>query len=264
MSTTTARSSTRTVPITTVPIKYVALESLRQLRNVPSLIFTFVVPLVMLLLFGSLYGSSGQTEPTTGLPWIIVTTVQMAAYGGMMAALSQAFAITTERSTGWNRQLRVTPLSSTGYLVSKIVAASMIALATIVLLILVAIIVLSARLDPLHWVLAGLGIWIGVIPFTLIAVAIGQFAKPEFAQPLFMIVFLGMAILGGLWLPLAILPGWVSNVAQIVPSFWLNRLGQMGASGSGGVMIPIIVLVAWTVALAALITWRYRRDAARA
>ena len=40
---------------------------------------------------------------------------------------------------------------------------------------------------------------------------------------------MGMAVLGGLWIPLQIFPAWVANVAQVVPSYWLNRIGQMGA-----------------------------------
>jgi ABC-2 type transport system permease protein len=247
-----------------MPIRYILLESWRQLRNVRSLAFTFVVPLIMLLSFGSIYGTAGQQEQTTGLPWLIVTTVQMASYGGMMAALSQAFAITTERSIGWNRQLRITPLSGAGYLLSKVSAALLVALASIVLLCTVSIVVLGARMDALHWLSTILGVWVGVIPFALIAVAIGQFAKPSFAQPLFMVVFLGLAVLGGLWIPLEIMPSWVIDVAQIVPSYWLNKLGQIGANGSGDVVVPIAILAAWTVVLAALITWRYRRDAARA
>ncbi|MBK4346191.1 ABC transporter permease [Lacisediminihabitans changchengi] len=246
-----------------MPIRYILLESWRQLRNVRSLAFTFVVPLVMLLIFGSIYGAAGQQEQTTGLPWLIVTTVQMASYGGMMAALSQAFAITTERSIGWNRQLRITPLSGAGYLLSKVSAALLVALTSIVLLCAVSIVALGARMDALHWLLAILGVWVGVIPFALIAVAIGQFAKPSFAQPLFMVVFLGLAVLGGLWIPLEIMPNWVIGIAQVVPSYWLNKLGQIGAHGSGDALVPIAILAAWTVVLAALITWRYRRDAAR-
>ena len=248
----------------TIPLRYVALESLRQLRNVHALLFTFLVPLVMLLIFGGIYGADGQLEPRTGLPWLIVTMVQMAAYGAMMAALSQAFAITTERAYGWNRQLRVTPLSGAGYLLSKIAGALLTSAATIALLFIVSMMVFHATLSPGSWLLAGLGIWIGVIPFSLIAVAIGQFAKQEFAQPLFMVVFLGMAIVGGLWIPLEIMPSWISNIAQVMPSYWLNRLGQMGAAGGGDALLPVVVLAAWTAALAALITWRYCRDAARA
>jgi ABC-2 type transport system permease protein len=243
-------------------IQYFILEMARQLRNARSLVFTFAIPVIMLLIFGGTYGS--QYDHTAHLPWIIVTTVQMGGYGAMMAALAQAFTIVNERSVGWNRQLRITPLSGTGYLITKVAAALVVGLLSIAVVMAVSITVLHAHLSVQGWLMAGLGLWVGIIPFALIAILIGQFAKPEFAQPLFMVTFLGLAILGGLWVPLDILPHWVSNVAQVAPSYWLNRLGQMGASLSGNAGTPALVLAAWTVVLGVLITWRYRRDSARA
>lgn len=244
--------------------RYVLLEATRQLRNVRSLVFTFVVPIAMLLVFGSAFGSGGAVDPATHLPWLVDTTVQMGGYGAMMAGLSQAFAIVAERSTGWNRQLRLTPLTGTTYLAAKVVAALLIAAVSILAVVLVAVLVLHAHLGAAAWLAAGCGLWIGIVPFALIAILIGQFARPEFAQPLFMVVFLGLSVLGGLWVPLSILPVWMSGVAEAVPSYWLNRLGQLGAGAPGDLLLPVVVLGAWTLALAALITWRYRHDAARA
>jgi len=246
-----------------MPIRYVYLETKRQLRNVRAMVFTFAVPVIMLLVFGSAFGS--QTDPTTRLQYLVVTTLQMAAYGAMMAALSQAFAIVNERSIGWNRQLRVTPLSGWGFMVSKVIAAMAFAAVSIVITVLVATLGMHASLDPLRWFAAGFGIWCGVIPFALIAILIGQFAKPSFAQPLFMVVFMGMAILGGLWVPLSVMPEWMGTVAHLLPSYWLNRIGQMGAgaTGSSGMVEPAMVLACWAIVLAAVIVWRYRRDAAR-
>jgi ABC-2 type transport system permease protein len=243
-------------------IRYFGLEMVRQLRNARSLVFTFAVPVAMLLIFGGTYGS--QYDTTAHLQWIIVTTVQMGGYGAMMAALAQAFTIVNERSVGWNRQLRITPLSGTGYMITKVSSALAVGLLSIIVVFVISITVLHAHLSVQGWLMAGLGLWIGIIPFALIAILIGQFAKPSFAQPLFMVTFLGLAILGGLWVPLDILPHWVSNVAQVAPSFWLNKLGQMGAGLTGNIGTPAIVLGAWTLVLAALITWRYRRDSARA
>ncbi len=243
-------------------IRYFGLELARQLRNARSLVFTFAVPVVMLLLFGSVYGA--QYDKAAHLQWIIVTTVQMGGYGAMMAALAQAFTIVNERSVGWNRQLRITPLSGTGYMITKVSSALAVGLLSILVVFIVSAAALHARLSIEGWIMAALGLWIGIIPFALIAILIGQFAKPSFAQPLFMVTFLGLAILGGLWVPLDILPAWVGNVAQVAPSYWLNKLGQMGAGLTGNVGTPTIVLGAWTLVLAALITWRYRRDSARA
>jgi ABC-2 type transport system permease protein len=244
--------------------RYLALEVLRQLKNIRNLVFTFALPVVMLLIFGSAYGSGGAVDPVTKLPWLIVTTVQMGGYGAMMAGLSQAFTIVNERSLGWNRQLRITPLSGTGYLVTKVAAALAVAALSIVLTFCVAGFGMHAQLSAGGWLAAGVGLWLGIVPFALLAILIGQYARPEFAQPLFMITFFGMSILGGLWVPLQIMPSWVSNVAQIVPSYWLNKLGQMGALGSGDAIQPAMVLAVWSIALAALIVWRYRRDSARA
>jgi len=244
--------------------RYLLLEARRQLRNVRSLVFTFVLPIAMLLIFGGAHGASSGVDSVTHLNWAVETTVQMGAYGAMMAALSQAFSIVTERAIGWNRQLRLTPLTGTGYLLSKVVAALLIAAISITAVVLVSVLVLHTRLSPAGWLAAGFGLWIGIVPFALIAVLIGQFARPEFAQPLFMVTFLGLSILGGLWVPLSVLPHWMSDVARAVPSYWLDRLGQLGATGSGDVLAPALVLAAWTAVLAALIAWRYRHDAARA
>lgn len=244
-------------------LAYLGRESLRQLKNMRSMIFTLAVPLVMLFAFGGTFGGAGQVDATTHLPWIVVTTVQVAAYGGMMSALSQAFQIVTERSIGWNRQLRITPLSGTAYLVSKLVAALALALLSIVVIIGVSVALYHPDLSVGSWMLAGLAIWCGVIPFALLGILIGQFAKPEFAQPMFMAIFMGMAVLGGLWIPLQVFPAWVANVAEAVPSYWLNRVGQLGALQSGDAVTPAIVLTGWALGLGALIVWRYRHDAAR-
>ncbi|MGO4536421.1 ABC transporter permease [Leifsonia sp. 2MCAF36] len=244
-------------------IAYLGRESLRQLKNMRAMVFTLAVPLVMLVAFGGTFGGRGQVDAVTHLPWIVVTTIQVAAYGGMMAALSQAFQIVTERSIGWNRQLRITPLSGTGYLVSKVIGALALALLSILVIVGVSIGLYHPDLAAGSWVLAGLAVWGGVIPFALLGILVGQFAKPEFAQPLFMMVFMGMAVLGGLWIPLQVFPAWVADVAKAVPSYWLNRVGQLGALQSGDAVTPAIVLAAWTLALGALVVWRYRRDAAR-
>jgi ABC-2 type transport system permease protein len=38
----------------------------------------------------------------------------------------------------------------------------------------------------------------------------------------------------------------------------------MGASVSGDLLVPALVLVGWGLVLGVFIAWRYRRDAARA
>ncbi len=116
---------------------------------------------------------------------------------------------------------------------SKVIAAMAFAAVSIAVTVLVAVLGMHASLDAGRWLAAAFGIWCGVVPFALVAVLIGQFAKPSFAQPLFMVVFMGLAILGGLWVPLSVMPDWMGSVAHLLPSYWLNRIGQLGAGATG-------------------------------
>lgn len=240
---------------------YVRLEAGRSLRNVRYSVFTLALPVIMLLVFGGT--AKGEVDRATGVSWTALIMVQMAAYGGMLAALSQAMSISTERQLGWNRQLRLTPLGGTGYLAAKVATALALAVPAVLIVFLAGRVVLGVDLSAGQWAEAALLLWAGVVPFAFLGVLLGLVAKPSFAQPLFMLVFFGLAILGGLWMPLSTMPGWVTTVAHGVPTYWLDRLGQSAVGQHMALGAPALVLLAWTAGLAALVAWRYRREGAR-
>jgi ABC-2 type transport system permease protein len=58
----------------------------------------------------------------------------LAAFGTMSAMLSGGARIANERQVGWNRQLRIAPLSPRAYFRTKLLAAYLMAILTMVLL----------------------------------------------------------------------------------------------------------------------------------
>jgi len=70
-----------------------------------------------------------------------------------------------------------------------------------------------------------------------------------------------IAVLLTAWL--SVLPAALASAAQLLPSYWIvaETLGQVSGAGldAGGVL----VLLAWLVAVGALVIVRYRRDALR-
>ena len=60
--------------------------------------------------------------------------VGLAAFGTMNAMLSTGARIAGERSVGWNRQLRITPLTTRTYFRAKVLTGYMMALTTLVVL----------------------------------------------------------------------------------------------------------------------------------
>ncbi len=91
---------------------YLRYELLRNARNWRFVIFSLLWPL---LLFVTIAGTQRhQTFDGTGFPLYFMTA--MAALGTMVAVVSSGARIAAERSIGWTRQLRITPLRPGRYL----------------------------------------------------------------------------------------------------------------------------------------------------
>jgi ABC-2 type transport system permease protein len=83
---------------------YLLLEVRRTMRNTRFLIFSLVFPIMLFLLYVGI-SANGNKEI------IGILMVNMTAFGALSAALFAGARVAVERSLGWQRQLRLTPLS---------------------------------------------------------------------------------------------------------------------------------------------------------
>ena len=97
---------------------YTRFEMLRLLRNRQNLIFSLAFPIVMYFLLAGPnkdnHNFGGTKAHPTGLFAPQYYMVGLLAFGGMVAVLSGGARIAAERTVGWNRLLRLTPLSAAG------------------------------------------------------------------------------------------------------------------------------------------------------
>src|SRR6478609_11093470 len=110
--TTLARPAAHGVDPLRAMAAYLGLEVRRAVRNRRYLLFAIGFPVVFYVLYtGVLQGKDAAPNPT----WNAWFMVSMAAYGMIGASLSTAVPIAQERSGGWTRQLRITPLPDTAW-----------------------------------------------------------------------------------------------------------------------------------------------------
>ena len=113
---------------------YFKYELLRLVRNRRFFFFSLVFPLMLLLVFGLSNRGAMVTFGSVTLQFILFYIVGMAGYGAMMASISGGARIASERSVGWNRQLRLTHLSVSTYVAAKILTSYVMALISIAVL----------------------------------------------------------------------------------------------------------------------------------
>ncbi len=227
-------------------------ETLAVLRNGEQLLVTLIIPVVALLALGR---SSFVDVGTGGAARIDVVTpgiLGLAVMAGSMA--SQAIATAFDRRNGVLRLLATTPLGRGGLLAGKAVAV--LAVAALQVLVVGAVgLALGWRPDPAGVPAALLALLLGVAAFTALALLLAGTLRAEAVLAVANLLLVVLAVVGGVVLPVADLPGWWASVARWLPP---GALGEAlrGALVSGTVPVaPLAALAAWTLALG----WAVRR-----
>lgn len=241
---------------------YLALELRRTLRERRFMATVVAWPVASYLLFSTVFGTAADRAEGLGPKTEIM--VAMATFGAIGAVLmATGPRIAAERQSGWTRQLRITPLSARGAVAARLAAAVILTLPSTCATFAAAALVQGVRLAAWEWAsLLGL-LLVGCIPFAAIGVVIGGIADGDSAAGATMAAYLAMASLGGLWMPVRILPPALRSVAHVLPSYRLAELGWRVAAGGTPPLAAVLVLAGWLVAAAGTAVGVSRMSAAR-
>lgn len=232
-------------------------ESLRIIRSPFFLLFSIAMPIVFYFLFTSINGADKSIQSTT---WGVFSLMSMTAFSLIGTAVSQfGIRLSFEHQDGWVRLLRLTPLTPTVWIGSKLVAQMAVQLIVIVVIFLSAGLVHDIQLTAGQWIACGLWLWIGSLPFLALGALLGTLKNANTAIAIGNILQMGLAIVGGLWMPLQALPKWMQSIGEWLPSHryangaWNMVAGHMPAS------LDFIILVSCGVVFMVLSVYIFNR-----
>lgn len=242
----------------------IKLELARALRNKKFLFFSVLYPAILFLIFA---GSSGSDEKVSGSGLTVATylMVSMASFGALTAVLmGNSERIAKERESGWVRQLRLTPLPGRGYVLAKTASAAVVSLPSIVMVFVVAAAVKHIRLDAWQWLALVGVIWAGSLVFAALGVAIGYLASGDAVRPITMIIYFGLSILGGLWMPTTTFPQVLQDIAKWLPTHAYAAMGRAIEQSQAPHAGDVAILAVYFVLFAGGAAWLYRKDTLKA
>ncbi|MFJ9925023.1 MULTISPECIES: ABC transporter permease [Streptomyces] len=234
-------------------LAYVRLEIRRTLRDLGFVIGGIGMPVMMYLLFTNVGGADRA--------WRTAAMVGMAAYGAVGSALNTGGAVAEDRAVGWLRQLRVTPMTPREVVCGRALTGVVTVLPAIVAVLAAGGLVNGVRLALWQWVLIALLLWAGSVPFTLLGLGNGYRLTGPATGVVNMVCNLGLAVLGGLWFPVALFPGWLRAVSAYTPTNRFAELGEAVARGHAPGATAVIVLTAWLLLFGTYAVLSYRRTA---
>jgi ABC-2 type transport system permease protein len=237
---------------------YAQFEIRRLVRNPRYLIFTLVVPPVLYLTNAKATGSH-----INGMTWAAFFMVSMACYGALGSALnSSGFRLANERTIGWVRQLRATPLSENAWLATKVVVSLAVALPSVLVVMALGGIADGVSGSPLEWAGLVVALLVGSLPFVFLGLTIGTLLDPDTAQAAGIASYLLVAFLGGLFYPVKSFPAWLRIIAEALPAEHVAGAARSLFTGAAPALADVAGVAAWGVGLGVVALWAHRRSEA--
>jgi ABC-2 type transport system permease protein len=241
-------------------LTYLSLEIRRVLRNRRSLFFILVMPAVFFLLFG--LPQKGQNlDQANSASVIAYVMVSLAVYGAMIASTATGGAVAVERALGWSRQLRLTPLRPGAYVATKVLSALSLSLLAVIVEFVVGAIA-GVRMPAHVWLLTGLGAWLGSLVFAALGLLIGYLAPAENVMQIMGPILALLALFGGLFVPLEVLPHVMQTIAKFTPVYGVGSIARSPLTHNF-TWVAVLNVVVWTAALGLGAALLFRRDTAR-
>ena len=237
---------------------YLRYEVLRNFRNWRFLFMTLAFPLVLYLAVAS----ANRHATFNGIAFTVYFMAAMATLGTMASVVSSAAVIAADRSTGWTRQMRITPLTVGTYFGARVFNGYLRAVLTIVLVGLAGT-ALGVRLSATQWVTVVGLLLVGLIPFAVLGILLGHLLKADSSAVAMGGIVTLFALLGGVYGFQIATSGPMFQVIKAIPSYWLVQAAKTALGHGGWPAEGWIVIAVWTLLLAALAVFVYQRDTHR-
>ncbi|NRQ33638.1 ABC transporter permease [Nonomuraea sp. NN258] len=240
-------------------------------REKEHVVFTFAFPIVLLVLFGSIFAGSYDDVGIT------VSQVYAAALisAGVLSVSFQnlGISVAVEREEGALKRLAGTPMPKSAYFLGKILSVLVIAAIEVALLLAVAVLMYDLELpsEVSSWLTFSWVLVLGLAAGSLLGLAASSIPKSaRSSAAVITLPFVVLQFISGIYIPFTELPPWLINIASVFPLRWVAQGFRSVFLGDTGVALELaksyelgkvaLVLGAWIAGglVLCLMTFRWK------
>jgi ABC-2 type transport system permease protein len=236
-------------------LRQVRYENKTFWRNPAQAFFTFVFPLMFLMIFNLIFGDS--TTDRFGAPvnlsnFYIPTVAAFAVITACYTNIS--ISVTFSRDEGVLKRVRGTPLPGWAYLFGRIVHSLIVAGILVVIVVAFGRIFYDVDLPGRTLPAFGVSLAVGAAAFAALGLAVTAIIpNPDAAPAVVNASILPLLFISDVFIPLDEAPKWLSTVAGVFPvkpfsHALLTAYNPTSGSESGFIASDLLVMGAWCVA----------------
>ncbi|MGH3741147.1 MAG: ABC transporter permease [Micromonosporaceae bacterium] len=199
------------------------LELLQFFRGREAVIFSFLFPVMLLVIFGAIF----PQEIAPGVTFTQYFVAGMIAAGLLSTSFQTlAIQIPIERDRGVLKRLAGTPMPRASYFIGKIIMVLVCGMLEIALLLAVAAVFYGAPLptNPGRWLTLAWVSLLGIAACTLCGIAFSSLPREGKRAPAMVTpVALALQFISGVFFVYTSLPGWMQQIAAVFPLKWMTQ-----------------------------------------
>lgn len=192
------------------------IEVLRIFRNPYYVFWSLFMPILFYFIFTKVLNTNMDDQALWNRHFLMSIAV-FSVMGSSIMTLG--IRMVQEKSSGWTTMVKVTPLPSVSYFFAKMIGQTSVHIFSILVIFLAGVIINGVSMPIHEWFFSGAWILIGSFPFLAIGVLIGTMSRVDTASGVSNLLYLSMAITGGLWMPMEALPKIVQQIGEYLPAF---------------------------------------------
>ncbi|MBU8914777.1 ABC transporter permease [Bacillus sp. FJAT-29953] len=219
-------------------------EIIRVLRNRYFVFWSLLMPIIFYYVFTNLVNADVPNKAEWQAHYLMSMTV-FSVMGSSMMTLG--IRMVQERSQGWSTFIRTTPLSDTVYFAAQMVGQSVIHALSITIIFIAGALINVVSLTAFEWIMSGLWILLASLPFLAIGTLIGLMKKVETAAGISNVLYMVLAVSGGLWMPLDVMPKIMQTIGKWLPSYNFGSGAWEIVRGGMPDWKNILILIAYLV-----------------
>lgn len=235
------------------------MELLRIARNPYFIFWSLAMPILFYFIFTRVVN--------TGMPnaalWQAHYLISMTTFSVMGSAImTMGIRIVQERTLGWSAYMRITPLPGSIYFFGKMFGQSVMHLLSIIVIFMAGYLINGVQMSAWQWITSGLWIMIACAPFLAVGTLIGTMKRVDTASGVSNGIYLALALTGGMWMPMEILPGFLQAVGKWLPAYHFASGGWEIIRGNVPELKSVVLLIGYLALFMVISTYIRKKQQA--
>ena len=181
----------------------------------------------------------------------------------LFSIMSSAFfsipsTLESDKTNNWQKLIQHSPVSMVEYYLIKVVGLFVDFLLSIGVVFTVGHVVRHVNMSLQDWVLSAFILILGSLAFVALGLVLTLLPSSQLMSVVGNLLYMGLAVMGGLWMPISLFPEWMQAIGKCLPTYQLMELIKTFLNKGQVNVFASVYLTLFTLVLFALVIV-YRR-----